>query len=263
MNADGSLSISVDRSNLNYLLMQPYSFYACYHLPTDSLRICLVDSVLRQYEHGGQVWTEQRSVTISFKEEMTLDRLCQVAELAQSGARSLRDRRIVQISANPNDLPRTILESVPEVHVPTDPRQAAMLLQQLYDTNADDVISASFDRFAAALGVDHDFMGIAYMSEINLGMAGRSQLPKRIEDAIAFFQLRLSAGGHMPGSLHYTIGNAYSAIADDEKAKIGELLTSTAELLEVGVPLIETALALELEAGVCACAAPAQRGLEA
>jgi hypothetical protein len=263
LNADGSLSISVDRSNLNYLLMQPYSFYACYHLPTDSLRICLVDSVLRQYEHGGQVWTEQRSVTISFKEEMTLDRLCQVAELAQSGARSLRDRRIVQISANPNDLPRTILESVPEVHVPTDPRQAAMLLQQLYDTNADDVISASFDRFAAALGVDHDFMGIAYMSEINLGMAGRSQLPKRIEDAIAFFQLRLSAGGHMPGSLHYTIGNAYSAIADDEKAKIGELLTSTAELLEVGVPLIETALALELEAGVCACAAPAQRGLEA
>lgn len=220
LNADGSLSISVDRSNLNYLLMQPYSFYACYHLPTDSLRICLVDSVLRQYGHGGQVWTEQQSVTISFKEEMTLDRLCQVANLARSGARSLRNRRIAQTSANPNDLPKTIFESVPEVHVPADPRLAAALLQQLYDTNADDVISASFDQFAAALGADHDFMGIAYMSEINLGMAGRSQFPERIEDAIAFFQLRLSAGGHMPGSLHYTIGNAYSAIADDEKARI-------------------------------------------
>ena len=219
LNADGSLSIAVKRSNLNYLLMHPYSFSSCYHLPTNSLRICLADSVLRQYEHGERVWTDQQSVTISFKEEMTLDRLCQVAELARSGARSSRDRRIAQTSANPDDLPRTILESVPEVYVPADPRQAIKLLKQLYETNADDVISASFDRFAAALGADHDSMGIAYMSEINLGMEGLSCFPKRIEDAIAFFQCRLSAGGHVPGSLHYTIGNAYSAISDDDKAK--------------------------------------------
>jgi tetratricopeptide (TPR) repeat protein len=220
LNADGSLSISVERTNLNYLLMQPYSFYVCYHLPTDSLRICLANTVLRQYEHDGRVWTDQQSVTISFKEEMTVDRLCQVAKLARSGALSSRDRRFAQITASPADLPRTILESVPEVHVPEDPRQAAKLLQQLYDRNADDVISASFDRFVAALGADHDFMGIAYMSEINLGMAGLSQLPKRIEDAIGFFQSRLSAGRHMLGSLYYTIGNAYSAIPDDEKAKV-------------------------------------------
>jgi tetratricopeptide (TPR) repeat protein len=220
LNADGSVSIAVERTNLNYMLMQPYSFYACYHLPTDSLRICLADGVLRQYEHDGRVWTEQQSVTISFREEMTFGRLCQVAELARSGARSARDRRIAQTSASPADLPRTILDSVPEVYVPEDPRRAAELLRQLYDTNADDVISASFDRFAAALGANHDFMGIAYMSEINLGMARRSQLPQRIEDAIAFFQSRLSAEGHMAGSLHYTIGNAYSAIPDDEKAKI-------------------------------------------
>jgi tetratricopeptide (TPR) repeat protein len=220
LKADGSVSIAVERTNLNYMLMQPYSFYACYHLPTDSLRICVADGVLRQYEHDGRVWTEQQSVTISFRDEMTFGRLCQVAELARSGATSSRDRRIVQTSASPADLPRTILDSVPEVHVPEDPRRAAELLRQLYDTNADDVISASFDRFAAALGANHDFMGIAYMSEINLGMARQSQLPKRIEDAIAFFQSRLSAEGHMAGSLRYTIGNAYSAIPDDEKAKI-------------------------------------------
>ena len=219
LNTDGSLSTSVERANLNYMLMQPYSFYACYHLPTDSLRICLADSVLRQYEHNGRVWTDQQSVTISFKEEMTLDRLCQLAELARSGARFSRDRRIAQTSASPSDLPRTILESVPEVHVPENPHQAAKLLQQLYDTNADDVISSSFDRFAAALGADHDYMGIAYMSEINLGMGRRSRLPKRIEDAIAFFQSRLSAKGQSAGGLHYTIGNAYSAVHDDEKSK--------------------------------------------
>lgn len=61
LNADGSLSIEVRRTNLNYLLMQSYSFYAAYHVPTASLRICPVDNILRQYEHGGKNWTEQRS----------------------------------------------------------------------------------------------------------------------------------------------------------------------------------------------------------
>jgi hypothetical protein len=40
LNADGSLSVEVRRTNLNYLLMQGYSCYACYHVPTGSLRIC-------------------------------------------------------------------------------------------------------------------------------------------------------------------------------------------------------------------------------
>jgi hypothetical protein len=40
LNADGSLSVEVSRSNLNSLLMHPHSFYAAYHIPTSSLRIC-------------------------------------------------------------------------------------------------------------------------------------------------------------------------------------------------------------------------------
>lgn len=220
LNADGSLSIAVDRTNLNYLLMQPYSFYAGYHAPTGSLRMCLADAILQQYEHDGRSWTDQRSVTVTFTNEMTPDRLCQLAALARSGARSSRDRRIAQTSADPEDLPSTILGAAPEVHVPEDQRQAAMLLQQLYDRNADDVISASFDRFAAALGGDHDFMGVAYMSEINLGMARRNQHPERIVEGIAFFERQLTSGRFQAAGLHYTIGNAYSAIPNDEQAKI-------------------------------------------
>ena len=56
LNSDGSLSVAIRRTNLNYLLMQPYSFYACYHLPTGSLRICTTASVLHQYEHGEKPW---------------------------------------------------------------------------------------------------------------------------------------------------------------------------------------------------------------
>jgi tetratricopeptide (TPR) repeat protein len=219
LNSDGSLSVEVQRTNLNYLLMQPYSFYGCYHLPTRSLRICPAASVLRQYEHGGKPWMEQQTVTVSFLEEMTVERLQQLASLARSGAISSRDRRIEQTAANPIDLPKEILQSVPEVYVPEDPAEAGALLQGLYERNADDVISAAFDKFAAVLGADNDLMGIGFMSEINLGMASQCRHPRRIEDGIGFFRSRLGGGGFQDGPLHYTVANAFTALRDDEQAK--------------------------------------------
>ena len=36
-NNDGSISVSVRRTNLNYMLSQPHSIYVCYHAPTDRL----------------------------------------------------------------------------------------------------------------------------------------------------------------------------------------------------------------------------------
>ena len=83
LSANGSLSIAVERANLNYLLMQPYSFYASYHAPTDTLRMCLAEAVLRQYEHDGRSWTDQTSVTVTFIHEMTTDRLGQLAALVR------------------------------------------------------------------------------------------------------------------------------------------------------------------------------------
>lgn len=37
LNADGSLSVEVSRTNLNYLLMHPHSAYVAHHVPTDNL----------------------------------------------------------------------------------------------------------------------------------------------------------------------------------------------------------------------------------
>ncbi len=220
LNADGSLSVEVRRTNLNYLLMQPYSFYACYHLPTASLRICPVSSVLRQYEHGGRPWMEQQTLTVTFTEEMTTKRLQQVAALARAGAASSRDRRIEQTAAGPADLPKAILEAVPEIHVPEDLEQASKMLEQLYRKDADDVISAGFERFAAVLGADSDMMGIAFMSEVNLGMAGRSRHPDRIDGAIGFFRSKLDGSRIQNGSLRYNIGNAFSALNNEDEAKL-------------------------------------------
>lgn len=220
LNADGSLSVEVRRTNLNYLLMQEYSFYACYHVPTGSLRICPVDSVLRQYEHSGKTWADQQSLTVSFVEELTVRRLVQLAALAQSEARSSRDRRIEQSGANPVELPRQVLRATPDIHVPEDPNRAGQILKQLYEQGADEVISAGFDKFRAALGATSDAMGPCYMSEINLGMASMGQHPRRIEEAIDYFRSKLDSGRYQVSSLHYTIGNACSVLGDEQSAKL-------------------------------------------
>ena len=66
-NADGSVSVGVARTNLNYLMMQKHGFYACYHAPSDRLLACSVDSVLRKYDHDGEDWTAQGRLTVTFR----------------------------------------------------------------------------------------------------------------------------------------------------------------------------------------------------
>jgi len=219
LNADGSLSVEVRRTNLNYLLMQPYSVYVAYHAPTGSLRIRTAESVARQYEHGGTNWTDQRSLTVSFVEELTVERLGRLADLTRAGAKSSRDRRVDQIGVAAADLSSHVLESPPDVHVPEESTLARKLLVQLYEKNADEVISAGFTKFAAVFGAGSDEMGICYMSEINLGMDGMSRHSERIEEAISFFRMRLADDRYRVGNLYYTIGNAFNALRNEQEAK--------------------------------------------
>lgn len=219
LNADASLSIDVSRSNLNYLLMYPHSFYAAYHIPTSSLRMCSAETVLRQYEHAGKNWTHQQSLTVNFTDELTNERLNRLAILARSTARAARDRRVEQTRAAPGDVAGLLRRGIPDIHIPDDPALAGQLLAHLYNQDADVAISAAFDRFAAVLGVDSEAMGPAYMAEVNLGMAGLSRSRARIEAAVAFFRNQLDLGRYERGSLHYTIGNAFSALGQEEDAK--------------------------------------------
>ena len=218
LHADGSISVGIARTNLNYLLTQPHSFYVCYHVPTDSLRICFADAVLRQYEHGGRNWTEQQDLTLSFTEKLTVERLRTLASLAKSGAALSRDRRAGQVTAEPGAIPGMLRRQVADVHVPENREAAAKILESLYDRGADEVISAAFSKFAAVLSAD-DAMGFGYMAEINLGMAGRSTNSGRIEAAIGHFRSKLDVGSYQPGSLHYTIGNALSALGKEDDAR--------------------------------------------
>lgn len=89
----------------------------------------------------------------------------------------------------------------------------------LYEKDADDAISMGFDKFAAVLGADSDDMDVCYMAEINLGMDGLARHPQRIKDAIGFFRARLDGSRYQLGTVHYTIGNAFHALRDEQEAK--------------------------------------------
>ena len=218
-NADGSVSVGVARTNLNYLMMQKHGFYACYHAPSDRLLACSVDSVLRRYDHDGEDWTAQGTLTVTFRNELTVEALHALAGLVRSGTRSTRDRRIEQITVEPSALPAMLRASAPALHLPAERTAAADLLQHLYQDGADDVISAAFDEFAAVLGAEDDAMGSCYMAEINRGMDGKSRHASRIGAAIQHFRLKLKEGRYQPGSLHYTLGNAHSAAGDERSAR--------------------------------------------
>lgn len=217
-NADGSVSVEIRRSNLNYLLMQPHSFFVCYHVPSDTLRFCSADAVIRKYEHNGQNWSQQQTLTVNFLEHLTDKRLKSLAALAKSSAALSRDMRVTQTTTNPDNLHGIIKATLPDLHVPEDEAMAAAMLSSLYDSGADEVISASFEKFASVLHSEHDAMTFCYMAEINLGMTGRIGNARRIADGIAYITSKLNSGLYHAGSLFYVIGNGFSALEREKEA---------------------------------------------
>ena len=58
--------------------MQPYSFFVCYHVPTDTLRFCSVGAVIQRYEHGPEL-VRATDVTVIFSKVLTVERLKSLA----------------------------------------------------------------------------------------------------------------------------------------------------------------------------------------
>ncbi|VVN43186.1 DUF4365 domain-containing protein [Pseudomonas fluorescens] len=218
VNSDGSISVEIRRSNLNYLLMHAHSLFVCYHVPTATLRFCSADNVVRRYEHSGQNWTRQQTLTVKFSEVLTELHLKLFAALAKAGALSLRDTRIRQAIARPEDVPGILKKSRPDLHVPDDENQAAIILSSLYDSGEDEIISAAFDRFLSVLSIDNDAIIFCYMAEINLGMAKLNKNSARLTDGIFYLSSKISEGRIDVGSLHYSIGNALSALGREGEA---------------------------------------------
>ncbi|WP_273802614.1 DUF4365 domain-containing protein [Proteus vulgaris] len=218
LNLDGSVSISVNRANLNYLLMHPYSFYVCFHVPTNTLKICFAENILRIYEQSGKNWSKQETLTVKFVEEMSESRLHEIAELVRYQAIATRDARVNTIISSKKNIANTISKTLPKIHIPEEKNLAQEMLISLYDDNQDEIISANFHEFLAILGTDHPAMIIPYMSEINKGMDRINYDEERITNGVQYLKARLSDGLLTEGSLYYSIGNGFTALKKDNEA---------------------------------------------
>ncbi|HAI3071931.1 TPA: tetratricopeptide repeat protein [Escherichia coli] len=218
LNNDGSVSISVNRANLNYLLMHPYSFYVCFHAPSDTLKITFADSVIRSYEQSEKKWIEQETITVRFIDNISESRLHEIAEVARLNALDNRNARIEFITKPISNVSAVINKTIPKIHIPEDKKLAHELLNSLYENNHDDVISANFDEFLAIFGPEHPAMIFPYMSEINKAMDRVNGNKKRVLDGIQYLRNRINEGYITKGSLYYSIGNGFTALGKDEEA---------------------------------------------
>jgi tetratricopeptide (TPR) repeat protein len=216
--ADGSVSISMDRTTVNYLCAQPHSIVVCYHKPSSTMRYCFADDVIRRYERRGDSWTKQKSLTVKFSEELTEESLGVLARLANATASSSKAARYKQFQGTPRDWSRNLRTAVPEVTVPEDKALASALLESLFQNCDDLIISSAFGKFEALLGDDKGSMALCYMAEINVGLDGVDANQPRIEAGLKVFLEDLQTGRYAPGRQHYTIANALTVLGRDQEA---------------------------------------------
>ncbi|CAI0913419.1 tetratricopeptide repeat protein [Serratia quinivorans] len=214
LNTDGSVSISVKRSNLNYLLMSPGSLYVCLHIPTNTLKVTSAQSVLTCYQNMGPSWQSQKSVTVNFAENLTIQRLIKVTSLARLSALDARNRRVAHREMNENDMVDHARKLLTVYEVADDTASAVHQLINLYHSNQTEVISAAYERFKTVLSEEHPAMMFCYMAEIDLASANKIFDRQRVELGILKLKAYSLTDGADGAGLHYSIGNGFAALND-------------------------------------------------
>lgn len=217
-NTDGSVSISVKRSNLNYLLMSPGSLYVCLHIPTNTLKVTSAQSVLTRYQNMGPSWQSQKSVTVNFAEDLTIQHLIKITSLARLSALDARNRRVAHRKMNENDMVDHVRELLTVYEVADDTASAVHQLINLYKSNQTEVISAAYERFKTVLDEEHPAMMFCYMAEIDLASANKIFDRQRVELGILKLKAYSLADGADRAGLHYSIGNGFAALNDFNEA---------------------------------------------
>jgi hypothetical protein len=77
-NNDGSISLQVRVSNLNYLLNGPSPIYVLYVIQRDELRFAWARDERRRFDETSPGWMQQETVTIRFAEHITSEKLDQI-----------------------------------------------------------------------------------------------------------------------------------------------------------------------------------------
>jgi tetratricopeptide (TPR) repeat protein len=218
-NADDSISISVPRSNLNYLLSQSDSLYVCFHLPTQRLMARYAMDVYAEYQQRDAAWLQQEFITVKFRE--LFDQKFQTRLHARTLAigKSSKNQRLAWAVTPPKAFPKAVQLAVADVDVPADPVRAAELLTELYAAGFDAEISQAFEKFNAVLQSAPLAMTQAYMAEINLGVNHAPCDAERVRHGIGVIRRANEQGLLQSGSALYCEGNGWLALGEMEQAK--------------------------------------------
>jgi tetratricopeptide (TPR) repeat protein len=215
-NRDGSISLSVDRTNLNYMLSQTHSIYVCYHAPTEALLVRSAEDVFRDAEHQGEEWRSQETVTIRFRTPFDASFQAMLRARTVAASRAMRDDRLFWMAKPPDEFGEDVQTHVPIIHIPESQSDAIAALRSLYERGANQVISKAFDQFSACIGLRNPWLIYAYLSEINLAMLGKPFSRERVNEAVAFIEAVKARDA--PDSL-YCRANGHSALGNREEAK--------------------------------------------
>jgi tetratricopeptide (TPR) repeat protein len=217
-NADGSISVSVARTNLNYLLSPSSSIYVCHRHSDGKLLVRAAEDVYAHYARAGDAWKEQQSLTVRFVEAFDDDYQRKWHAVALARGRAARDDRLEWIATPPERLGAAVVEAAPRVNVPASASEARALLNQLYEVGEDAGISRSFDEFRAVLGSVPLCLTMLYMAEVNLGLNDQPHSAERLREALGHFTSPDRSREITPSSIAYTVGNAHLALNEYAEA---------------------------------------------
>ncbi len=79
-NEDGSYSLQVDTSNLNYLLNNPISIYILYIEPKDEFRFVWARNEFQRFEEKNPEWIKQETITLRFNEILDSEKLEEIID---------------------------------------------------------------------------------------------------------------------------------------------------------------------------------------
>ena len=178
-----------------------------------------VDDVVRDYEHSGNNWHHQQTITVRLEEAFDRKFQQSLKKYVLASAKGERDRRLNLAIHPPETLSMVREEGEIDLPVPADPTQAKKVLVELYQGGHDRAISQSFDKFHAVLGSSDDTFMLAYMAEINLGINGTKCDGTRIRHGIEALHNIIESGQGSPGSILYNIGNGWLALKEYRRAR--------------------------------------------
>ena len=223
-NADGSISISVARTNLNYLLLAPSdSIYVCYRVAERILLVRSAESVYAEYERSGRRsgrhWQSQDTVTVRFSEPFDEDCQRRLHRIAMARARAARDTRLKWWTMPPERLADPVASEARAILVPTVPANAYVMLCTLFNQAEDAVISAARDQFRAVLGDEPDALDVLHMAEINLGLNGLACTLDRVREALIYFEGQVGVSSRTTqANVLFTLGNAHLGLGEIDLA---------------------------------------------